>query len=49
MSALRAADPPVIARAEAGRVWLDPRTVLPEETDLLLASVRTAWGAAHPG
>ncbi len=35
---LRGADPPVVARIAAGRVLLDPRTVLPEqETDLLAA------------
>ena len=27
LSALRAADPPVVARIENGRVWLDPRTL----------------------
>jgi L-seryl-tRNA(Ser) seleniumtransferase len=49
VSALRAADPPVVARAESGRVWLDPRTVQPSEADALLAAVRAAWAAAHPG
>jgi L-seryl-tRNA(Ser) seleniumtransferase len=49
LAALRAGDPPVVARAEAGRVWLDPRTVQPDETDTLLAAVRTAWDAVHRG
>jgi L-seryl-tRNA(Ser) seleniumtransferase len=49
VTALRQADPPVIARAESGRVWLDPRTVQPGEVDALLAAVRAAWRAVHPG
>jgi L-seryl-tRNA(Ser) seleniumtransferase len=32
---LRAADPPVIARVEDGRVLLDLRTVFPEQDDVL--------------
>jgi L-seryl-tRNA(Ser) seleniumtransferase len=48
IAALRAAEPPVVARAEAGRVWLDPRTVQPDEADALLSAVRTAWAAVHP-
>jgi L-seryl-tRNA(Ser) seleniumtransferase len=36
MSKLRASDPPVIARTENDRVLLDPRTVLPEQDNLLL-------------
>jgi len=47
MAALRAQTPPVIARAERGRVWLDPRTVLPEEHDALLATAGRAWHAVH--
>jgi len=39
---LRAADPPVVARIEGGRVLLDPRTVLPGEEDAVLAAVRGA-------
>jgi len=50
LAALRATDPPVVARAETGRVWLDPRTVLPEEVSDLLHCVRVAWEAVHgPG
>ncbi len=37
--ALRAADPPVIARIEENRLVLDPRTVLPEEEQDLLQIV----------
>ena len=37
LAQLRAADPPVIARIAAGRVLLDPRTVLPGEEEELLA------------
>jgi L-seryl-tRNA(Ser) seleniumtransferase len=47
LAALRAAAPPVIARAEAGRVWLDPRTVAPEDTGDLLHAVRAAWESVH--
>jgi L-seryl-tRNA(Ser) seleniumtransferase len=42
MRRLRSADPPVIARIEADRVLLDPRTVLPEEDDALLRALRVA-------
>jgi hypothetical protein len=49
VSALRAQDPPVIARAERGRVWLDPRTVQPDEVDGLLAAIGAAWAAVHAG
>ncbi len=41
-SALRAGEPPVIARIREGRVLLDPRTLTDEEADLLGATVRTA-------
>jgi len=37
--ALRAADPPVIARIEEDRLVLDPRTVVPEEERELLRIV----------
>lgn len=39
---LRAGDPPVVARIEADRVVLDPRTVLPEEEQKLLKAIVTA-------
>ena len=41
-AALRAGDPPVVARIEDGAVVLDPRTVLPDEEDALLAAVARA-------
>ena len=47
LAALRAVEPPVIARAEAGRVWLDPRTVAPDEVGDLLHAVRAAWERVH--
>ncbi|HET9050085.1 MAG TPA: L-seryl-tRNA(Sec) selenium transferase, partial [Candidatus Dormibacteraeota bacterium] len=51
LAALREQAPPVIGRAESGRVWLDPRTVAPGEVDDLLRSVASAWAAvgAQPG
>jgi L-seryl-tRNA(Ser) seleniumtransferase len=39
---LRAADPPVVARIEDGRLLLDPRTVLPEQDTMLIEAVRAA-------
>ncbi|MEW5957491.1 MAG: L-seryl-tRNA(Sec) selenium transferase [Chloroflexota bacterium] len=39
---LRQADPPVIARIEDGLVWLDPRTVLPEQDKTLLTVLAQA-------
>ena len=42
MRRLRGANPPVVARIEADRVLLDPRTVLPDEDDALLQAVRAA-------
>jgi L-seryl-tRNA(Ser) seleniumtransferase len=47
LAALRAGEPPVIARAESGRVWLDPRTVAPDEAGDLLQAVRVAWEQVH--
>jgi L-seryl-tRNA(Ser) seleniumtransferase len=41
--ALREGNPPVVARIVEDRVWLDPRTVQPEEEADLLAAVRAAW------
>jgi L-seryl-tRNA(Ser) seleniumtransferase len=40
--ALRAGDPPVIARVRDGRVLLDPRTLTDEEADQVAAAVRAA-------
>lgn len=42
MRRLRQCDPPVIARVEADKVLLDPRTVLPEEDEPLLRGLRLA-------
>ena len=47
LAALRAADPPVVARAHGGRVLLDPRTVEGDDVGDLLHSVRTAWESVH--
>ncbi|MBN1935950.1 MAG: L-seryl-tRNA(Sec) selenium transferase [Anaerolineae bacterium] len=40
---LRAGEPPVIARIENDLLCLDPRTVLPDQEDLLIRCVITAW------
>ena len=40
LARLRRCDPPVIARLQADRLVLDPRTVLPEQDEALLASMR---------
>ncbi|MFH1559955.1 MAG: L-seryl-tRNA(Sec) selenium transferase [Chloroflexota bacterium] len=39
---LRQAEPPVITRIEEDRILVDPRTVLPDEEDALLGSLRVA-------
>jgi L-seryl-tRNA(Ser) seleniumtransferase len=44
-TALRAADPPVIARVHDGRLVLDPRTLTEDEVDLVAAAVRGALPA----
>jgi L-seryl-tRNA(Ser) seleniumtransferase len=41
---LRGSTPPIVARIESGRLLLDPRTVLPEEDEALLAALRHAVG-----
>ncbi len=45
--ALREGDPPVVARIAEDKVWLDPRTVFPEEEAELLAAIRAAWERVH--
>ncbi|MFN2569874.1 MAG: L-seryl-tRNA(Sec) selenium transferase [Candidatus Dormibacteria bacterium] len=45
LAALRDGDPPVIARASGGRLWLDPRTVSAEEVPQLIRMVVGAWTA----
>ena len=44
--ALRQADPPVVARIEDGKLVLDPRTIMAEEEDALVKTVRLAVGTA---
>jgi len=44
LAGLRAGDPPVVARAEHGRVVLDLRTVPPEQDELVARALRTALG-----
>jgi L-seryl-tRNA(Ser) seleniumtransferase len=39
---LRAADPPVVARIQDGRLLLDPRTLAEEDIDIVAAAVRAA-------
>lgn len=46
---LRALDPPVVARIEAGRVVLDLRTVLPSQDDLLTRVLTEALRAGRRG
>lgn len=41
-SALRAGDPAVVARVDANRLVLDPRTVLPDEDERLVAALNVA-------
>jgi hypothetical protein len=45
--ALRLSSPGVIPRIEGDRLWLDARTVAPEDDDALIAAVRAAWRALH--
>lgn len=47
--ALRAADPPVVARIHEGRVWLDPRTVDPSEDAHVLATLTGLLKASGDG
>ncbi len=41
--ALRLGTPGVIPRIEGDRLWLDTRTVAPDDDDALIATVRAAW------
>ena len=41
---LRLGDPPVLGRVEEDRVWIDPRTVQPEEEPALLEALRRIGG-----
>lgn len=47
MARLRRGQPPVIARVEADRVLLDPRTVLPEEEGVLLERLKAALASSR--
>ncbi|HXF70851.1 MAG TPA: L-seryl-tRNA(Sec) selenium transferase [Thermoflexus sp.] len=47
--ALRRAHPPIIARIQEGAVWLDVRTVLPDQEADLLRGIRQAWAATNAG
>lgn len=47
LARLRAGDPPVIARAEHGRVVVDLRTVPPEQDGLVTAALRQALAAVE--
>ncbi len=42
LAGLRKGHPPVIARVEGERILLDPRTVLPEQDEILLARLQAA-------
>jgi len=44
LARLRSGDPPVVARAERGRVVLDLRTVPPEQDALVAAALTEALG-----
>lgn len=44
---LRAGEPPLVARLERERLLLDPRTVLPEDDELLLAALQSALAPAR--
>jgi L-seryl-tRNA(Ser) seleniumtransferase len=48
-AALRAADPPVIARIEDGHVMLDLRTVIPDDDDILASQVASALSGLREG
>jgi L-seryl-tRNA(Ser) seleniumtransferase len=41
---LRRADPPVIGRVHEGRLWLDTRTLLPEDEEAVVRAVGDACG-----
>jgi L-seryl-tRNA(Ser) seleniumtransferase len=48
LARLRAGDPPVVARAERGRVVLDLRTVPPEQDALVAGALAAALGPPAP-
>ncbi len=46
---LRGGDPPVVARVKDDRVWIDPRTLLPGEDELMVKAVLDALGSESQG
>ena len=48
-AALRAADPPIVARIEHGRVLLDPRTVEPADDGHVAATLHALCAGGGPG
>ena len=48
LAALRMLQPPIIARIEAERVMMDPRTVLPEEEGAFLRGIASVLETYHP-
>ncbi|MBG0770365.1 MAG: L-seryl-tRNA(Sec) selenium transferase [Anaerolineaceae bacterium] len=45
LRALREVQPPIIARIENDQVLFDPRTVLPEQEELFLQTLKQVWNA----
>jgi L-seryl-tRNA(Ser) seleniumtransferase len=43
-SRLRDADPPVVGRVHEGRLWLDSRTLLPGDEEVVVRAVKEARG-----
>jgi L-seryl-tRNA(Ser) seleniumtransferase len=41
---LRAADTPVVGRVHEGRLWLDARTLLPGDEEVIVRAVRGVGG-----
>jgi L-seryl-tRNA(Ser) seleniumtransferase len=46
-SRLRDADPPVVGRVHEGRLWLDSRTLLPGDEEVVVRAVKEARGRTH--
>ncbi len=44
--ALRRGSPAIIGRVEQGMLWLDARTIFPDDADTLIRGVASAWQAA---
>ena len=45
---LRASDPPIVPRVQDGAVWLDLRTVLPQQDQTLIAAITSACAEHRP-